>query len=71
VRSHSVDLTNASEEILHGPLTVVQEREHRRDRTRHSLVTAAMPQRILLDSGTHSGLIQSAAGPLNSNKSVK
>jgi hypothetical protein len=32
-------------------------------------VTAAIPQRILLDSGTHSELIQSAAVPLNSNKS--
>ena len=40
-------------------------------RNRHSLVTAAIPQRILLDSGTHSGFIQSTAVPLNSNKSVE
>ena len=40
------------------------------DRNRHSFVTAAIPQRILLDSGTHSGLTQSTAVPLNSNKSI-
>jgi len=30
---------------------------------------APIPQRILLDSGTHSGLIQSAAVPLSHNSS--